>query len=201
MKKKSMIVCGLTALMCAAMVRATVSADDEVKTKGETRNNRTQAGQLDDKTMGSNIRVSQLMGMNIQNSKGEGVGEIKDIVIDANTGKVRYAAVTYGGLLGVGNKMFAVPFEAFKCRTDPDDRDEHILVLNITEKQLDGHTGFDEDHWPNFADRKFAADLDTRYGVDRKMTNRDRLLSGNRDVDVKIARDRIDIDVDSDEKK
>lgn len=198
MKKYSMMTAGVATLMCATMVMSPSSADDDVKVKNQTRNNRSQAGSLDDKTSGSAIRVSQLLGMNIQNSKGEGVGEINDIVLDANTGRVKYAAVTYGGLLGVGNKMFAVPFEAFKCQQDPDDRDEHVMVLNVTQKQLEGQTGFDEDHWPNFADRKFTADLDKRYGVERKMRNRDRLRNrdGDKDVDVKVGKDGVDVDVD-----
>lgn len=187
--------------MCAVTVMASgASADDETKVRPQTRNGRVQAGRLDSKTAGSTIRASQLIGMNIQNSQGEGVGEVNDIVLDADTGRVRYAAVTYGGLLGVGDKMFAVPFEAFECKPDPEDQDEHILVLNVAKKQLEGQTGFDQDHWPNFADRKFTADLDKRYGVERRTRNRDRLRNRDReaDIDLKIGEDGIDVNVDSD---
>tara|TARA_R110002111_G_scaffold153375_1_gene220243 strand:+ start:233886 stop:234863 length:978 start_codon:yes stop_codon:yes gene_type:complete len=127
---------------------------------------RAKAGQLDDKTTGANIRASQLSGMNIQNSQGKSVGEINDIVLDSSQGKVRYAAVTYGGFLGVGSKMFAVPFEAFKVQQNPKDQDEYVLVLNVTQEQLEGAQGFDNEHWPNFADPKFTKDLHKRYGVD-----------------------------------
>ena len=71
-------------------------------------------------------------GTNLQNDQGESVGEINDLVLDANTGRVRYLAVTYGGFLGVGDKLFAVPFEAVKVRQDRDDADEYVLVLNVT---------------------------------------------------------------------
>ncbi len=77
--------------------------------------------------------------MNLQNSEGQSVGEIKDIVLDAKSGKVRYAAVTYGGFLGVGNKMFAVPFGAFKVRQNPDDpadAGDYVMVLDVTQAQL-----------------------------------------------------------------
>ncbi|MEZ6087717.1 MAG: PRC-barrel domain-containing protein [Pirellulaceae bacterium] len=148
----------------------------------------TDAGKLDAKTRGTNIRVSQLMGYNIQNSRGESVGEIKDIVIDSSTGKVRYAAVTYGGFLGLGNKLFAVPFEAFRVQVDPDeigdndiDEDEYVLVLNVTQQQLEGQQGFDEDNWPNMADRQWAADLDKRYGVNRNEDAKERMLRRNRE--------------------
>ncbi len=98
----------------------------------------TQVGVLDDQTSGANFRASQLIGMNIENEKGEGVGEVNDLVIDGNAGTVRYVAVTYGGLLGVGDKMFAVPFEAFKVRRQAGDRDDYVLTLNVTQQQLEG---------------------------------------------------------------
>tara|TARA_R110002073_G_scaffold7245_17_gene41440 strand:+ start:3425 stop:4069 length:645 start_codon:yes stop_codon:yes gene_type:complete len=149
---------------------------------------RANVGQLDEKTQGTTIRVSQLIGYNIQNSLGESVGEIKDIVLDATTGKVRYAAVTYGGFLGMGNKLFAVPFEAFRVQVDPDelddgddiDSDDYVLVLNVTQEQLKGQQGFDEDNWPNMADRTWARDLDKRYNVNRNEDAKDRMLRENR---------------------
>ena len=147
-------------------------------------------GKLDDKTRGATIRASQLIGQNIKNSKGDNVGEINDLVIDSS-GKIRYAAVTYGGFLGLGSKMFAVPFEAFQVRQDPDDRNNrrgtndrddravanersdrndrtnYVLTLDVTKDQLDGAQGFDNDRWPDFADTKFTQDLDRRYNVNR----------------------------------
>ena len=128
----------------------------------------TQPGRLDEKMKGANIRASQLIGMNIQNSQGKSLGEVNDLVIDGNTGKVKYAAVTYGGFLGFGDKLFAVPYEAFKCGTDPDDPDEHVLMLNVNQQQLEGAEGFDQDNWPDFADRNFTSQVDKRYGVDRR---------------------------------
>ena len=154
------------------------------------RNSRTaQAGQLDSATQGANIRVSQLTGMNIQNPQGKNVGEINDLVLNTNTGKIQYAAVTYGGFLGIGNKMFAVPFEAFKFQPDPNDSDETVLVLNVTQKQLEGSVGFDENSWPDFADQEFTSGLYKRYGVQRDMKNRDAR------IDVNVDRNGVDVDV------
>lgn len=124
---------------------------------------------LDDKTSGATVRASQLIGGNIKNSKGEGVGEIKDLVIDSS-GRIRYAAVTYGGFLGLGSELFAVPFEAFQVRrnpNDPNDTDDYVLILDVTKEQMDGAIGFNTDSWPNFADTKFTQDLDRRYKVNR----------------------------------
>lgn len=126
-------------------------------------------GKLDTKTSGANIRASQLIGANLKNSSDESVGEIKDLVLDANTGKVRYAAVTYGGFLGLGSKLFAVPFEAFRVRqnTNSASSGDYTLTLDVTKEQLKGAQGFNNDHWPDFADTTFTQELDRRYKVDR----------------------------------
>ena len=157
--------------------------------RGKT--DRATAGQLDSRTRGANIRVSQLTGMNIQNPQGESVGGINDLVLDANTGRVRYAAVTYGGFLGIGNKMFAVPFEAFKMQRSADDPSDIVLVLDVTPEQLKGSVGFDENSWPDFADKQYTAEIYKRYKVER-ITRGDR----DRRVDVDVKRNGVDVDVD-----
>lgn len=151
--------------------------------------NQGNAGKLDEKTRGNIIRVSQLMGMNIVNRQGESVGEIKDIALDSASHKVCYAAVSYGGFLGFGNKLFAVPFEAFQVQVKGDatsNRDrsltasDYVLVLNVTQEQLEGQEGFDQDNWPNLGDESLARALDKRYGVNREEDEKDRLLRENR---------------------
>ena len=182
MKRLTSLACSLAII---GLTAAPLFAQD-----GATRTNRTAAaGQLDSKTHGANIRVSQLTGMNIQNAQGKSVGEINDLVLNTNNGKVQYAAVTYGGFLGIGNKMFAVPFEAFKFMPDPNDADETVLVLNVTQQQLEGSVGFDENNWPDFADEEFTAGLYKRYGVQRNMKNR------GEHVDVNVDRSGVDVDV------
>jgi sporulation protein YlmC with PRC-barrel domain len=144
----------------------TATADSQSGAAGSNQD----LGKLDDKTRGATIRASQLIGQNLKNSKGDNVGEIKDLVIDAS-GKIRYAAVTYGGFLGLGSKLFAVPFEAFQVRHDPNDRNvrnDYVLTLDVTKNQLDGAQGFDNDRWPDFADTKFTQELDRRYNVNRQ---------------------------------
>jgi sporulation protein YlmC with PRC-barrel domain len=135
---------------------------------------------VDHKVAGGNLRVSNIIGMNIENSQRQNVGQVSDFVINARTGNVSYVAVTYGGLLGVGDKMYAVPYEAFQWKQDPDNASHHILVLNVTKDQLEGDPGFDQDHWPDFANQKYLMELDTRYKIDRANRRRDR------DVDVNI---------------
>lgn len=156
------------------------------------------------------MRASGLIGKGIENPRGESVGSVSDFVLDPTTGKIRYVAVTYGGFLGIGDKMFAVPYEAFAWKVDADNRDAQLLVLDVNQQQLEGATGFDQNNWPNFADATFTSDLDRRYRIQRNVEtqqlnqdrpNVDRPIvpapdANKPDVDIDVNREGIDVDVD-----
>ena len=198
MKRQILSVFTATALACLGGVAAVGQESRERARPDQVKGNQP-AGNLtpailDEKTSGATFRASQLIGTNIQNDQGQNVGEINDLVLDANRGRVRYVAVTYGGFLGVGDKLFAVPFEAFKVRQDPNDADDYVLVLNVTQEQLKGAQGFDEDSWPDMADANWAQELDKRYNVQRGA----RIPNQRRGVDVNVNRNGVDVDVNRD---
>lgn len=130
-------------------------------------------------------RASQIPGMTVKNRAGKEIGSIEDIVLDANSGKIRYAAVSYGGFLGLGDKLFAVPWSAFDIRREADDEDEYYLMLDVDEQSLQNAPGFDQNHWPDFADPQWKA-VDKFYG--ERMQKRDR--DGGTQIDVNINKDR-----------
>ena len=67
-----------------------------------------------------------LIGNDVYNQNDEDLGDIKEIMLDTNTGKVSYAVLSYGGFLGMGEKLFAVPWEALKLDTE-----NKRFVLNV----------------------------------------------------------------------
>jgi sporulation protein YlmC with PRC-barrel domain len=91
------------------------------------------------------MRASDLIGMDVSDRSGDDVGQIKDLIVDTGSGKVRSAIVSFGGVLGVGDKLFRYPLSSFS-RGDSDD-----LVLNVDERTLKSAQGFDRDDW---AERK-----------------------------------------------
>ena len=108
--------------------------------------------------------------MNVRNAKGEELGDVKDLMVDLERpARVRYAALDYGGFLGVGDKLFAVPWEAMKVRHDADD--EVFLELDVTKESLKNAPGFDKDHWPNFADSHWADQVHKHYAVHSDRAN------------------------------
>ncbi|MCA9258346.1 MAG: PRC-barrel domain-containing protein [Planctomycetales bacterium] len=119
------------------------------------------------------VRASELIGMDIVNAEGKELGEVSDLVLGGENGKIRYAAVSYGGFLGMGDKLFAVPWESFQCQRNGG---EMQLVLNVSEERLKKAEGFDQSQWPDFADENFTRRIDKHYGVDshhRDLNERD----------------------------
>lgn len=199
MKFHSIITAGAAIALLVAGTSVNAQNNQNNQNRNTTQNRRANANNMQGKT----VRASEVIGMNIYNPQGEDVAEVNDVVLDPNTGKVRYAAVTYGGFLGIGDEMFAVPWEAFQCTQDPDNPEDHRLTLDVTKEQLEGAQGFNQDNWPNFADPNFTSDLDRRYRVSRNRDqNRGRLnrngLNTDRDrnVDVNVDRNGVDVDVD-----
>jgi sporulation protein YlmC with PRC-barrel domain len=106
-------------------------------------------------------RVSTIETLRVYNGSNENLGKIKDLVIDARTGRVSYAVLDFGGFLGIGDKWFAVPWHAFKCETKDN---EDYLVLDVSKDRLKNAPGFDSKYWPNMGDPSFSRDIDAFYG-------------------------------------
>ncbi|MEX2171837.1 MAG: PRC-barrel domain-containing protein [Pirellulales bacterium] len=114
------------------------------------------------------MRLSEMTGLEVRNEADEVLGKIEDVVVDLKTGKIRYAAISMGGFLGIGDKLFAVPFESITFRTHREDgvlvdTTERIAVVNINKETLENAQGFDNDKWPNMADRRWQELNDRPY--------------------------------------
>jgi len=144
-------------------------------------------------TRGMIHRASEIHGMAVYNAADKELGTIKDIVIDVRTGEVRYAALSYGGVLGIGDKLFAVPWYAFEHRHNTSSG-KHNLVFNVDEQTLKNAPGFDKNSWPNFGDEKFRDELEKHYGKYRN--NRDG-AANNRDggANVQVRAGGVAVDV------
>jgi sporulation protein YlmC with PRC-barrel domain len=109
-------------------------------------------------------RASEVIGLNVMTPNNEDtIGEVDDLVLDASNGTIRYAAVSVGGFLGIGDKMVAVPWKAFECKKDEDGNS--YLSLNTTKEKLEKAPGFDQDNWPDFGNQGWSTENDRHYGV------------------------------------
>ncbi|MCA1245362.1 PRC-barrel domain-containing protein [Massilia sp. MS-15] len=102
-----------------------------------------------------------LIGDSVVNAHEEDLGDIKEIMLDMQTGQVAYAVLAFGGFLGIGEKLFAVPWQALHLDTA-----NKRMVLNIDKERLKQAPGFDKDAWPDMGDVGWASSVHGFYGTD-----------------------------------
>ena len=106
--------------------------------------------------MGANT----LLGNDVYNADDEDLGDIKEFMLDMATGKVAYAVLSFGGILGMGDKLFAVPWAALKLDTV-----NKRFTLNVPKASLKDAPGFNQDRWPTMSDKTWASCVHKFYGT------------------------------------
>ena len=105
------------------------------------------------------LSASQVIGHKVFNPQGESLGDIKDVMLEVDLGRVAYAVLSFGGFLGMGDKLFAIPFEGLRL-DPPNDR----IVLDVPKDTLKNAPGFEKDNPPSAADRRWGAKIHEHYG-------------------------------------
>lgn len=106
------------------------------------------------------MTASTLAGDEVVNRQGEKLGRIDEIMIDVPSGRVAYAVMSAGGFLGIGDKLFAVPFNALTLDTD-----NKCFVLDVPRERIEQAPGFEKDHWPEMADTQWGRHVHGYYGT------------------------------------
>jgi sporulation protein YlmC with PRC-barrel domain len=104
------------------------------------------------------MRASKLIGKEVRNAQNEKLGEIKDLVVDVNNDEVYYAVLSFGGFMGMGDKLFAYPLRVFAPGQNPDQ-----LVLNVDKQKLKDSPGFESKRWPDWNKDTYRAEVDRYY--------------------------------------
>ena len=106
------------------------------------------------------LSATTLTGDKVVNFQKEDLGKIEHLMIDLESGRIAYAVLSFGGFLGMGDKLFAIPWSALSVDTV-----EHRFILNVDKGLLKAAPGFDKEHWPDMADRVWGAKVYTYYGA------------------------------------
>jgi len=108
--------------------------------------------------------ANDLIGMKVISQDGENLGKIEDVVVHSN-GRDSYAVLSFGGWLGMGDKLFAMPWSVLH-NVEPDSAKKdtsHSLVLPLAKERFKTAPGFDKKNWPNMANADWTKDIDTFY--------------------------------------
>jgi sporulation protein YlmC with PRC-barrel domain len=93
------------------------------------------------------LSARTLMGDPVRNPEGERMGELSELMIDLDTGRIGYAVVSFGGLLGLGDKLFAMPWDVLRVDTE-----NRQIILDVSKETLENAPGFDKSDWPTTAE-------------------------------------------------
>lgn len=101
-----------------------------------------------------------LIGDEVVNSANDKLGTVEAIMLDVGRGRVAYAVLAFGGFLGIGEKLFAVPWRALVL-----DADRKCFILDVPKERLERAPGFDKGQWPSMADQRWATEVHDYYGT------------------------------------
>jgi hypothetical protein len=96
-------------------------------------------------------RTSEVMGLSVKDVADKDAGKIEDLLVDLH-GKVSYAIVSFGGLLGIGDKLYAVPWDAMVI-----DREHKTAYLDVDKETLERAPSFAKDRYPDQSDHDWGS--------------------------------------------
>jgi len=96
------------------------------------------------------VRTSDVIGQKVLNAQRDNIGTIEEIVLGKVEGEARYAVLSFGGILGLGDKLFAIPWKLVSY--SPEDE---AFILNVSKERLESANGFDKDNWPDKFDENW----------------------------------------------
>jgi hypothetical protein len=106
------------------------------------------------------LTATSIIGDDVENMREEDLGKIDNLMVNLRTGEIEYAVVEFGSFLGMGGKLFAVPFAELKV-----DPTRKKFVLNRSKEELKNIPGFDKNHWPDTNDHRYFDDVNTYWGA------------------------------------
>ena len=105
------------------------------------------------------LTATSVIGDRVENPQGEELGKIDNLMINLQTNQIEYAVIEFGSFLGLGGKLFAVPFT--EVQVDPARK---IFILNRDKDYLKESPGFDKSHWPDTNDHSYFDNVTMYYG-------------------------------------
>ena len=106
------------------------------------------------------LGASTLKGNIVKNLAGEKLGTIEEFMIDLESGRIAYCVLSFGGVPGTGDKLFAIPFRAMTLDTQ-----DHAFILDIDRDRLTRAPGFDKNAWPDMTDRAWGERIYGFYDI------------------------------------
>ena len=106
------------------------------------------------------LSASTLCHNEVYNHEGEKLGKLFELILDLPSGQLSYGIVSNGGFWGIGERLFAAPWQALTL-----DRNLKRFILPVSLKRLELAPSFTTDSWPDMDDSRWAKEIHNFYGV------------------------------------
>ncbi|WP_213980055.1 PRC-barrel domain-containing protein [Sphingomonas sp. dw_22] len=106
------------------------------------------------------IASDKVEGTAVYNNQDERLGTVERFMVDKATGQVEYAVLSFGGLFGVGQKHYPLPWRALTYDTD-----KGGYVVNLTRDQIEGAPSYDNEADRPVYDRDYGTRIYDYYGL------------------------------------
>jgi sporulation protein YlmC with PRC-barrel domain len=104
------------------------------------------------------LSMTVLTGYKVRNTAGEDLGKLEELVLDENSGRLLYGIIHTGGFLGLGNRLFAIPWKRLTMQPD-----QKVCILNIDKETLDHAPSFDKENWPDMSLPEWRDNIETYF--------------------------------------
>lgn len=104
------------------------------------------------------ISSTAMIGAEVKNLNGNDLGDIVDIMMDEDTGNAAYAVIATG-FLGLGDRYFAVPWNAFIINPK-----KELVQLDISREDFKNAPSFDKENWPKYPHEDFIRTVHDYFG-------------------------------------
>jgi sporulation protein YlmC with PRC-barrel domain len=108
------------------------------------------------------VRGSKVIGAELFNQNGEDIGEIQNLLVHPNTGKIAYATCEVDKYATTGDKLTNVPWNLIRQSK----KDTEGFVVNADKAKLTGAKYFGDNNWPDYNDSAWHDGVYSYYGTD-----------------------------------
>ena len=105
------------------------------------------------------IASDRVEGTAVYNRQGERLGKISNFMVDKRSGQVRYAVLSFGGFLGLGNDHYPLPWSMLSYDTA-----QGGYVVDLDRKLLDQAPRYTDDLRPDY-DAEYGRSVYRYYGL------------------------------------
>lgn len=104
------------------------------------------------------VLATDILGITVQDDQGNDLAEVEDVIIDPQSGEIRYAAVEVSGIEDLDGQWMLIPLDHLNIDTEND-----LLVVTVDQATLAGAPAFEADQLPDTTAPDWDVDIESYW--------------------------------------